>query len=60
VQEPTRGARLREGILLVAYACLFVAGVWTVVVSELSTQEPAPLHPQTVAAPTKNDAPSGK
>jgi hypothetical protein len=58
--EPTAGARRREGVLLGAYALLFVLGVWTVVLSELDTQEPKSRDTQTVLLPTKKSSPASK
>jgi hypothetical protein len=46
-------------VLLGAFAVLFVIGVWTVVVAELSPQEPDNLHPQTVTVPTQKPQPTG-
>jgi hypothetical protein len=37
-------------VLLAAYVVLFVIGVWTVVVAELSPQGPDNLHPQAATA----------
>ena len=59
VDEPSRGAARREGVLLAAYVVLFVIGVWTVVVAELSPQEPDNLHPQTVTAPPQKPQSAG-
>ena len=58
--SPSEGANGREGFLLAAYALLFVIGVWTVVASELDTQEPGSLHPDNVGQITEKAAPSGK
>lgn len=58
--DPARGARRREGMLLAAYALLFLIGVWTVAVSELSPQEPSSLHPSTVRPPTQGPQHTGK
>lgn len=58
--EPSTGAARREGLLLAAYVVVFVVGVWTVVVSELSPPEPATLRPQTVTPPTQSSLPAGK
>jgi hypothetical protein len=57
--EPSVGAARREGVLLAAFAVLFVVGVWTVVVAELSPQEPDNLHPQTVTLPTQKPQAAG-
>jgi len=51
--EPTYGAGRREGVLLGAYALLLIVGVWTVVVSELGTQEPASVGSESVTSPTQ-------
>jgi hypothetical protein len=59
VDEPSRGAARREGVLLAGYVVLFVIGVWTVVVAELSPQEPDSLHPQAVTAPTQKPQSAG-
>jgi hypothetical protein len=58
--SPLAGARRREGLLLTAYALLFVIGVWTVVASELDAQDPAQVHPDNVGQTTENRAPPGK
>lgn len=52
--DPTDGARGRELALLVGYVLVLLAGVWTVVASELDTQEPAPAHADKVGSATKN------
>jgi len=46
-------------VLLTAFVVLFVVGVWTVVVAELSPQEPDNLHPQTVTMPTQKPQSAG-
>lgn len=51
--DPSAGARRREVALLVGYVLVLVAGVWTVVASELDTQEPAPAHADKVGSTTK-------
>lgn len=53
--EPTAGARRREVALLVGYVLVLFIGVWTVVASELDTQEPAPAHAENVGTTTKTD-----
>lgn len=59
MRDPSEGARLREGLLLGAYAVLLGVGVWTVVVAELSSQDPATAHPQVVTETTEKPPPSG-
>lgn len=53
LSEPTRGARRREGLLLVGYLLVLLIGVWTVVASELGVQEPASAHGETVTPRTQ-------
>ena len=60
MREPTEGARRREGLLLAGYAVLFVVGVWTVLLSQLATPEPAPRDTPTVTPPTNPSSPAAK
>ncbi|MDB4989074.1 MAG: hypothetical protein JWN04_4252 [Myxococcaceae bacterium] len=56
-QNPEHGARRREGLLLGAYAVMFVVGVWTVAVAELAPPQPLSTRPSIVTQPTER-APS--
>jgi hypothetical protein len=59
LEDPTEGARVREGLLLAAYFVLAVIGVWTVVVSELSTQDPARREGSPVPLSAQKSTPAG-
>ncbi len=52
-RDPSEGARRRETLLLAAYLVLAAVGVWTVVVSELATQDPALRDAGSVASSTQ-------
>ena len=58
--EPSHGANRREGLLLAGYVLLFLIGVWTVVVSELSPQQPAAPTNLNVMPPTQQTKADGK
>jgi hypothetical protein len=57
---PSVGANRREGLLLAAYAVLFVIAVWTVVVSELAPDAPAARSGPNVTPPTPSAQQVGK